>query len=201
MHIPKKGLRACGIAESYAGRRYSTLAGVVMRKDLFIDGVTFGRVTVGGTDATDTVIQMVRGLERKDINVILLSGCVIAWFNVMDPGRIEEETGIPVLCVTYENSKGLEADIRYHFPGDEDRLSAYLRLGNRTPVILHNGQEIFLRSWGIGVQDAGKLVNDFFAGGKIPEPLRVARLFSRSVGTFFAGPGGGEEHVHQDKNS
>ena len=80
MHIPKKGLRACGIAESYAGRRYSTLAGVVMRKDLLIDGITFGRVTVGGTDATDEVIRMVQELERKDINVILLSGCVVAWF-------------------------------------------------------------------------------------------------------------------------
>jgi endonuclease V-like protein UPF0215 family len=187
MHIPKKGLRACGIAESYAGRRYSTLAGVVMRKDLLIDGITFGRVSVGGTDATDEVIRMVQGLERKDINVILLSGCVIAWFNVVDPGRVEEETGIPVICITYEDSEGLEADIRYHFPGDEERLLAYLRLGNRNPVTLHNGQEIFLRSWGIGYQDAGMLVNDFVAGGKIPEPLRVARLCSRSAGRFFEG--------------
>jgi hypothetical protein len=38
MHIPKKGLRALGIAESYSGRSVSRLAGVVMRKDLRIDG-------------------------------------------------------------------------------------------------------------------------------------------------------------------
>ena len=84
MHIPKKGLRALGIAESYAGRDYSTLAGVVMRKDLRIDGFSFGRVTVGGMDATDAILRMIRVLDRRDINVVLLSGCVIAWFNVID---------------------------------------------------------------------------------------------------------------------
>jgi len=88
MHIPKKGLRAFGIAESFACRTCSTLAGVVMRKDLRIDGFSFGNVTVGGMDATDSILGMVRWLNRRDINVIMLSGCVIAWFNVVDPARI-----------------------------------------------------------------------------------------------------------------
>jgi endonuclease V-like protein UPF0215 family len=78
MHLPKKGLRALGIAESFSGRTCSTLASVVMRKDLRIDGFTFGRVTVGGMDATDTILGMVQALDRRDINVIMLSGCVIA---------------------------------------------------------------------------------------------------------------------------
>ena len=109
MHIPKKGLRAFGIAESYSGRTCSTLAGVVMRKDLRIDGFSFGTVTVGGMDATDRILGMVRRLNRSDINLIMLSGCVIAWFNVLDPSRISLETGIPVICVSYEDSEGLEA--------------------------------------------------------------------------------------------
>src|SRR5271169_958296 len=99
MHIPKKGIRAFGIAESYIGRERSTLAGVVMRKDLRIDGFSFGAVTVGGMDATETVIRMIRVLERRDINVVMLSGCVIAWFNVMDPEEIVKAFGIPVICV------------------------------------------------------------------------------------------------------
>lgn len=185
MHLPKKGLRACGIAESYRGRRFSTLAAVVMRKDRIIDGFAFGRVRVGGNDATDEVIRMVRDLGRRDINAIFLSGCVIAWFNVLDPDRIHDETGFPVVCITYEDSEGLEADIRHHFPGDEDRISAYLRLGTRTPVILPCGLTIFLRSWGMGEKEAGILVQSFIADGKIPEPLRVARICSRSAGQFF----------------
>ncbi|MFA6226708.1 MAG: DUF99 family protein [Methanoregula sp.] len=181
MHIPKKGLRAFGIAESFSGRTRSTLAGVVMRKDLRIDGFAFSRVTVGGMDATDSILGMVKGLDRRDINVIMLSGCVIAWFNVVDPARISQETEIPVICISYKDSDGLEGDIRHHFPGDEQRITAYRQLGERIPVILHTHQSIFLRAWGLGLIDAAKLCNDFTLEGKIPEPLRVARLCSRSL--------------------
>jgi len=186
MHLPKKGLRALGIAESYAGRDYSTLAGVVMRKDLRIDGFTSGRVTVGGTDATDIILRMIRDLDRRDINVVLLSGCVIAWFNVIDPGRIAEESGIPVICVTYEESDGLLDDLRHHFPDDGARIRAYLRLGERVPVDLGDHRIIYLRAAGIGYPDAARFCRDFTLEGKIPEPLRVARLCARQV---FSGVG------------
>ncbi len=179
MHIPKKGLRALGIAESYAGRRHSLLAGVVMRKDLRIDGFCFGRVWVGGMDATETVLGMIRDLDRRDINAVLLSGCVIAWYNVIEPGRIAEESGIPAICVTYEESDGLLEDIRHHFPGDETRVEAYLRLGGREPVDLGGNRIIYLRAAGIGQADAARFCRDFTLEGKIPEPLRVARLLAR----------------------
>lgn len=186
MHIPKKGLRALGIAESYAGRDYSTVAGVVMRKDLRIDGFTFGRVSVGGMDATDTILRMIRNLDRRDINVVLLSGCVIAWFNVIDPGRITDESGIPVICVTYEESDGLLDDLRYHFPDDEARVQAYIDLGERVPLDLDSQRTIYLRAAGIGYPEAARFCRDFILEGKIPEPLRVARLCARQV---FSGPG------------
>lgn len=181
MHIPKKGLRALGIAESYAGRRNSTLAGVVMRKDLRIDGFCFGTVTVGGMDATDTILEMIRNLDRQDINIVLLSGCVIAWFNVIDPERIAAESGIPVICVTYEESDGLVDDLRHHFPGDEERIQAYIRLGERVPVDLGGNRTIYLRAAGIGYPDAARFCQDLTLEGKIPEPLRVARLCARQV--------------------
>ncbi len=186
MHIPKKGLRALGIAESYAGRGYSVLAGVVMRKDLRVDGFCSGRITVGGTDATDTVLRMIRDLDRRDINVVLLSGCVIGWFNILDPERIAAESGIPVICVTYEESDGLLEDIRHHFPRDEERVQAYLRLGDRVPVDLGGNRTIYLRAAGIRQSDAAQFCRDFTLEGKIPEPLRVARLCARRV---FCGTG------------
>lgn len=181
MHIPKKGLRALGIAESYAGRKHSVLAGVVMRKDLRIDGFCSGRVTVGGTDATDTILSMIRHMDRRDINIVLVSGCVIAWFNVLDPGRIFDETDIPVICVTYEESDGLLDDIRHHFPGDEARVEAYLRLGDRVAVELPGHATVYLRAAGIGYEDAAQFCRDVTLEGKIPEPLRVARLCARQL--------------------
>ncbi|MFZ0006530.1 MAG: DUF99 family protein [Methanoregula sp.] len=184
MHIPKKGLRSLGIAESYSGREKSTLAGIVMRKDLIVDGVAFSHVTVGGMDATTGVLNIIQSLDRRDINVIFLSGCVIAFFNIIDPQKVTEYSGLPVICVTYEDSAGLEEDIRHHFPGDMQRLDAYCRLGERTPYNLQDGLTVFLRSWGISIQDAGRLCSEFTKEGKIPEPLRVARLSARAAHEF-----------------
>jgi endonuclease V-like protein UPF0215 family len=181
MHLPKKGLRAIGIAESYTGRSVSRLAGVVMRKDLRIDGFIFSTVTVGGMDATSSILEMMNELNRRDINVIMLSGCVIAWFNIINPAQIAQETGIPAICVTYQNSEGLLADIRHHFPDDNARISAYENLGERIPIELHTHQTIYIRSWGIDQRDAARLCNDFTLEGKIPEPLRVARLCARHL--------------------
>jgi uncharacterized protein len=188
MHLQKKGLRALGIAESFAGRTSSTLAGVVMRKDLRIDGFLFGQVAVGGMDATDVILGMIRDLDRRDINIVLLSGCVIAWYNIIDPERIAEETGIPVICVTYEESDGLLDDIRHHFPGDDARAAAYNKLGAREPVTLLSGQTIYLRASGIRYPEAARFCKDFIFDGKIPEPLRVARLCARQVPHYPESP-------------
>lgn len=181
MHVAKPGLRALGIAESYSGRERSTLAGVVMRKDLLIDGVAFARVTVGGSDATDAVIRLVASLARRDINLILISGCVIAWYNIIDPAAVQEATGLPVIVATYEESEGLEEEIRHHFPGDAGRLAAYRRLGDRTPIPLHTGYTLLIRPYGISHGDAAKVCNDFTHEGRVPEPLRVARLIARGI--------------------
>jgi endonuclease V-like protein UPF0215 family len=181
MHIAKKGLRVLGIAESFSGREYSTLCGLVMRKDRIIDGAVFERIAVGGMDATDAVLRMVGHLGRHDINCIMISGCVIAWFNIIDPDTILDGTGVPVIGVTYEASEGIEQDIAYHFPGDNERLEAYRRLGTRTEIALHTGHHIYIRGWGIDDGEAARLCNDFTAVGKIPEPLRVARLMARAM--------------------
>lgn len=188
MPVPKKGIRVLGIAESYTGRHTdpvtSTLAGVVMRRDLVIDGMVFGSASVGGMDATPSVLGMIHTLDREDIHLVMVSGCVISWFNILDPVRIFEETGIPVIGVTYEDSEGLEEDILHHFPGDLIRLAAYRKLGARRPVLLHTGYPVFIRSRGMSGNDDEVLCNAFTRDGKIPEPLRVARLCARAVAAF-----------------
>ncbi|PKL63276.1 MAG: DUF99 domain-containing protein [Methanomicrobiales archaeon HGW-Methanomicrobiales-2] len=181
MHVAKSGLRALGIAESYSGREQSTLAGVVMRKDLLIDGVAFARVTVGGCDATDAVIRVFTDLARRDINLLMLSGSIIAWYNIIDPVAVQDATGLPVIVITYEESEGLEEDIRRHFPEDPGRLAAYQRLGDRIPVLLHSGYTLFIRPYGLSPGDAARLCNDFTREGRVPEPVRVARLIARGV--------------------
>src|SRR5713101_4503809 len=108
----KRGIRALGIAESFRAKdRRSVLAGIVMRSDLVIDGFTFGGATVGGDDATSSILRMHRNLRRRDVNVILLSGCIISLYNIIDLDALAEGSGVPVICLTWRESSGIEDSI------------------------------------------------------------------------------------------
>ncbi len=180
----KKGIRALGIAECFRKResRKSVLAGVVMRADLLLDGFSFSVATVGGLDATEAVLRLYRRLGRKDVNIIMLNGCVISWYNVVDLNEVHEETGKPLICVTYEPSPGLEKYFREYFPADwEERLAIYERNGPRTPIRLRTGHEVYIRAIGMDEDEAKKVLDKFTLHGSIPEPLRLARLLARAV--------------------
>jgi endonuclease V-like protein UPF0215 family len=184
LHVSKKGIRVLGVAESFKrGEEKSVLAGVVMRSDHIIDGVTFDRITVGGMDATDGILRLFKSLQRDDVNVLMLNGCVISWFNIVDIRAIYEKLRIPLICVTYEESDGLEEHITRHFAASECdlRIPAYRMLGNRVPVKLHDNFEVLIRFLGMQKAEAGALLKKFTLHGKLPEPLRVAKIAARAI--------------------
>ncbi len=183
LHVNKKGIRVLGIAESFR-REYekSVLAGVVMRSDFIIDGVAFNRITVGGMDATEGVLRVFDSLQRDDINIMMLNGCVISWFNVIDINGVYERLGIPLICVTYEESEGLEEHIARHFEAVErdSRIEAYKRLGDRVLVRLHNDFNVLIRFLGMEKSEATAVLKKFTSHGRVPEPLRVAKIAARA---------------------
>ena len=192
LHIHKKGFRALGVSESFVKgvSKESILAGVVMRADMKIDGFTFSRATVGGMDATERILEMHRRLGRDDINLLLLNGCVISWYNVIDIHRVAEETGLPLICVTYNESAGLERYFRELFPEDwEQRVEVYQKNKSRVPVKLFTGHIVYIRYIGMKIEEAREVLNRFTFEGAIPEPLRIARLLARSIIKSLA-PGG-----------
>jgi uncharacterized protein len=181
LHPGKKAIRALGVAESFRPEaRKSTLAGVVMRTDLIVDGFVFGAATVGGEDATTSVLRMFRKLRRADVNLILLSGCIISRYNIIDVDDLARRTGLPVVCLTYNESRGIEGAIRKHFDRPEERIERYRKLGGRTPVLLHTGHRAYVRSAGISDADAKSVLDSFTLQGAVPEPIRLARLLARS---------------------
>ena len=180
----KKGIRALGIAECFrkGASRKSILAGVVMRADLLLDGFSFSVATVGGLDATEAVVRLYERLGRKDVNILMLNGCVISWYNVIDLNEVHERTGKPLICVTYEPSPGLEKYFKVYFPDDwAERLAIYERNGPRTAIRLKTGHEVFIRAIGLDEEEAKKVLDKFTLHGSIPEPLRLARLLARAV--------------------
>ncbi|MEM2942719.1 MAG: DUF99 family protein [Candidatus Bathyarchaeia archaeon] len=184
LHIDKRGIRALGISESFikSKSRRSILAGVVMRSDLIVDGFSFARTTVGGIDATESVIELCRRLSRRDLNIILLNGCVISWFNIISLGEVRRNTGLPLICITYEESEGLERYFTEYFRDEAgERIRRYRENGEREELRLHTGQTVFARYLGIEREDAARILDKFTIQGSVPDPLRVARLLARAV--------------------
>lgn len=178
-----------GVAESYRGTddgaTRSTLAGAVVRADRTVDDFVFGECTVGGTDATDAIIDCWQRLDREDVQYLLLSGVALAWYNVVDLGRLADAVERPVIAVAYEASDGLGDAIRDAFdPTDrEERLATYEALPDRRRVDGIGDGPLYLRSIGLEDEEADRVVAGF-THERRPEPLRVAKLAARRVDAF-----------------
>ncbi|UCD73005.1 MAG: DUF99 family protein [Candidatus Bathyarchaeota archaeon] len=179
----KTGVRALGISESFVkgADQRSILAGVVMRGDLKIDGFSFNYTTVGGMDSTESILGLYYKLERNDINLLMLNGCIISWFNVVDLKELNKETGKPVICITYEESEGIDQYFKEYFEDWETRLEVYRRNGERTKTILHTGHQIFTRFIGIKEDLGRRTLDRFTLEGGVPEPLRISRILARAI--------------------
>jgi hypothetical protein len=182
LHVNKPALRILGIAESFA-RTFpvSILAGVVMRADMRIDGMAYAHATVGGDDATQAVIRIYEKLDREDVNALLISGAAVSWFNIIDLQEVFRFVKRPIVSLTYEASLGLERYLREYFPQSEDKLRSYQRLGNREVVRLKTGHEVYVRAFGATAEEARNMLNKFTKDGRVPEPVRVARLAARAA--------------------
>jgi endonuclease V-like protein UPF0215 family len=182
LNINKKGIRVLAIAESFKKQKpNSILTGVVMRKDLVIDGIIFGKATIGGNDATQNIIEMYNNLERNDIGFILLDGMIISMFNIVDGETIYNSTGVPVIIITFNTSTGIDNIIKKIFPDSyETRVKLIQKLGKRDKILLKTNKFLLIRTWGIKLEDAVRLLNSFLLQGSIPEPIKLAKIISRA---------------------
>jgi endonuclease V-like protein UPF0215 family len=172
-------MRILGIAESFQKNdKSSILAGIIMRRDLVVDGIIYSNTTVGGNDGTKKVLSMIDSLGRSDINCVLLGGLIISLFNIISGKDINEETKIPVIAISYRRSTGLKGSI--HGEDEKEKIKHYLELQERKPLTLWTGKTIYVRQWGLEFSDASRLLNSLVIQGAKPEPLRLATLAARA---------------------
>lgn len=184
LSLEKKAIRVLGLAESYrrGAEQDAVLAGVVMRSDFIVDGVILGRCKIGGMDVTNSILEMYHRLDREDVSALMINGCIISWFNVVDLNRLYKETRLPSICLTYYPSTGLREYFIKHFPEDySERIKIYEENGPRIELVNKNGFKIYLRAVGVDVETALSLVNKYTIFGRVPEPLRLARLIAYAV--------------------
>ena len=185
LHLEKIGIRVLGIAESFRkNQEYSTLAGVVMRSDLVIDGFARSKLKVSGSDATKSTVEVFTRMKRNDINAMMISGSVLSVYNVLDIDEIFRELRVPVVALSFKRSKSdLARNIRALFSSKDakEKIRLLEKLGSPTKLRLETGYDVFVRTAGITDSVANKLLDKFTLQGSVPEPIRVARLLAKAV--------------------
>ena len=183
LHLEKKGLRGLAIAESFKqNSKKSILVGVVMRRDFVIDGFVFGNSTITGDDATEKILQLYDELRRPDISYVLISGLIISLYNVIDIKKIYQSLKIPIIGLTYHESKGIENSIKKHFPYSYNtKIKNYQNLEKRKKITLHTSTDVFVRKEGCTYEEVNHLLDELTLQGSLPEPIRVAQLLAKSL--------------------
>ncbi|MDI6655555.1 MAG: DUF99 family protein, partial [Candidatus Hydrothermarchaeota archaeon] len=128
------------------------------------------------------VLSLFEDLKRRDINLLLLNGCVISWYNIVELNKVFKKIQLPLICVTYEESEGLEKFFKDNFKDWRKRVAKYRKLGSRMPIKLHTKKKVLVRFLGIeNEKEVKRVLDKFTLQGAVPEPLRVARLLARAV--------------------
>jgi uncharacterized protein len=192
--LAKRELRVLAVDDGpfERGQRWAPVVMVAMTLPETIDGIATGRVRVDGTDATDTVLALIRASpHREGARAILVDGISVGGFNVLDLDRIARESGRPVVSATRRppDLARMRAALFRYFPKDARRRWALIRAH---PVFAQptGGEPIWIGTVGSGRAEARALVARATRHGYWPEPLRVAHLVARAVAGW---PSGTEE--------
>ncbi|MEZ4442452.1 MAG: DUF99 family protein [Polyangiaceae bacterium] len=154
-----------------------------------LDGVLSSVVTRDGDDATDRMIELVRGSHFDGhIQAVLLQGIAVAGFNVVDIHRLSESLERPVLVVA-RRAPNLEA-IRQALERTGEGWDAKWRLIEAAgpmerlalpPRLL--ASEVWVQRAGLDLVEALDLCLVTNLHGALPEPLRLAHLIAGGVTT------------------
>ncbi len=180
MHI-KPEIRVLGIDDSALIDPNVVIIGAFMRGGDQLDGVLSSKITRDGMDATDRIVEMVKGSKhRGQIRVIMLDGVTYAGFNPVDIINIYEMTRIPVVvfmrsCPDFEKIRLALC----HLPEKEKRWEIIQRAGRIYRIDGEN--PVFIQVSGIDKDDAIKIIRMTSTHGNIPEPLRLAHLIATGV--------------------
>ena len=158
-----------------------------LTRDSIID-VPKANIDVDGKSATlkrDSSISVPKAnidVSGNDINLIMLNGAIIGWYNIVDIYKLYNCIRKPIIVVSYEESEGIEKYIKKYFPQDyKERLELYRKLGEREMIKIKTGYKVYIRYIGIDKKQAIVALNRLTLNGSIPEPLRVAKILAHAA--------------------
>jgi len=160
--------------------RKALLAAVLLR-GVEIENVRITKITVDGLDATKKLAEI---LIEWEFAVVLLAGVSFAGFNLVDPTVIHEKFGKPVIIIsrTKPDNKAVKQALQRHFEDWKIRWEVFEQLGSAHKIIVLAGEPpIYVETVGMSVKWACNLIRALSICGRIPEPIRAARLIARGL--------------------
>lgn len=158
------------------------LAGVMTRGGGYVEAVLTGEVTVDGTDATDTVLDLLAGSGfAQTAQAAAFNGGTVAGFNVLDLDRLHDELGLPVIALTRRrpDDEAVRKALEENVPDPRTRL----RLLTAHPIheVELEAGTCYLRHAGGDTDELAELVRVQTVRGLNPEPLRIAHLVATAI--------------------
>ncbi|MEM2994623.1 MAG: DUF99 family protein [Candidatus Bathyarchaeia archaeon] len=176
-------MRVVGVEDGsfHKGRTRKALLASVLLRDAEIEGVKIVKITVDGWDATEKFAET---LAEWKFDAVMLAGVSFAGFNLIDPTIIYREFKTPVIVVsrTKPNNRRVKRALQKHFEGWEMRWKVFQKLGVIHEVFTLAGEApLYFEVVGASVKWASNLIQALSFCGRIPEPIRVARLIARGL--------------------
>jgi uncharacterized protein len=164
------------------GDRETLIVGAVFRGGRWMDGVLSAKVSVDGLDSTDTLISLLKRCRFRDVRVVMLDGIAFGGFNVVDIGRVYDETGLPAVAVARKmpDFDAIKAALS-HLPDAEERWKLIKKAGTPRPVETKPGKTVHIQAAGIRFDDAEAIVKLSATRSLLPEPIRVAHLIAQGI--------------------
>jgi endonuclease V-like protein UPF0215 family len=191
LKLMKKEGRILGISDGFprheSMRSMLQVVGVVFRGAYWLEGVMRTVIQRNGWNATSQLERMIRSSPHfQQMRILMTDGLAFAGLNIINIKILNERTGIPVIAVSRERQeleslseavKGME---RHRF-----RKSALKAAGQAVPIQLTPARKpVFLHYSGIDLSEV-KGIMKRVCTTEIPEPIRVARIFSSVFNRFI----------------
>jgi len=146
-----------------------------------ISNVSFSYIIVDGLDCTDRMIDLCLEMGGN-FDLILLHGAPYGGFNIVDVEKLYLKLHSPIISVisSKPNENAVIEALKKHFNDWILRCSLLEKFKPIIPINL-KGYIVYVSCYGIDLDHATNILHNITVIGKLPEPLRIARLIARGL--------------------
>jgi endonuclease V-like protein UPF0215 family len=151
---------------------------VMMEGATMLDGVAFNKMKIDDPEATRFIISWIKEMRwTPSLQAVIFGGVTIAGLGLLNLPLISEESNLPVISVTRQDTKNSTLDDALIAAG----LTQMLPLLNENPPSVKIKEGIYASFSGATESKIRKLIHSTLQKSTMPEPLRIAHLIGAAL--------------------